>query len=303
MMHVPLLLVECRQLIVFDADCFPQALQRVLPLQAYITDSVKKIFKPLISLQLLRWNPLHADSPSLEEMAWFNDLACYGGRDGDPPADSDPDSRMVPMLVELAAVPKLAGYIEFLYDPLSTRQTSILVEQARMVLQDFELDRSSDAAKALFVAIESAVNRAVESFDGVDMFSMAFEQQQPELKVLHQHKLGLCYKLIKNLSAWRAMLQPHVLPTALGKLLDQHVYAHFGAHEDKLYCLNLTRGVINALPPAWRQQPAVATCTADIVIGLVTLLRAVPSVPASSWTGIAADVLELVGQTHRADSL
>jgi hypothetical protein len=71
------------------------------------------------------------------------------------------------------------------------------------VLQDYELGRETDAAKALVVAVESRIQRAVAEFPGVELVSMAFEQQQPELKVLHQQTLGLCHKVQQR---WRAVI-------------------------------------------------------------------------------------------------
>eukprot|EP00045_Choanoeca_perplexa_P004599 m.39302 g.39302 ORF g.39302 m.39302 type:complete len:759 (-) comp12660_c0_seq1:81-2357(-) len=270
--------------------------------QAYLTDSVKKIFKPLVSLQLLAWNPLQSDSPALEGMQWFQQLMYYGGSEDQPPADNDPDSRMVPLLVELAVVPKLAGFIEFTYDVLSIRQTSILIEQARAVLEDYELNRETDAAKALFVAIESRIQRAVTEFPGVELVSMAFEQQQPELKVLHQQTLGLCHKLIRNLLAWRAMVRPDVLQQAIGEVLfPRHVFSKFSQHEDKTYCLGVVRGLVHTLPQQWRQHESIAKGVADVVMQLATMLRAMPSTDPSSWTPMAAEVLEIVGQTHQAN--
>jgi hypothetical protein len=96
-------------------------------MEAFVSDSVKKIFKPLVTLQLLAWNPLRKECAALDSMAWFNDLAYYGVDDseGAVPEENDPDARMVPNLVELAVVPKLAGFIEFVYDPRSSRQVGV----------------------------------------------------------------------------------------------------------------------------------------------------------------------------------
>ena len=80
--------------------------------QAYISLCLPKVFAPFVRLQLLRWNPLDAESSDeIEDMVWFQVLMFFGfgegGRDVDP--ENDEDLQLIPNLVDLVVVPKLTG--------------------------------------------------------------------------------------------------------------------------------------------------------------------------------------------------
>jgi GC-rich sequence DNA-binding factor len=94
---------------------------------AYISMTLRKILQPLVTFQLLEWNPLTPTCPAVEELPWFNALVFFGVRDGVEPPPLDPDAMLVPDLVELTVLPKLAGLLEFVYDPLSSSQVCVCI--------------------------------------------------------------------------------------------------------------------------------------------------------------------------------
>lgn len=121
--------------------------------QAYLPLCLPKLLKPYITLQLVSWNPL-ADDVCLELMPWIQDLLffVYQGEsfDVDP---SDPDLHLIPRIVETVIIPKLTGknytlksqislhlfldFVSEVWDPLSSTQTSYLVNFIQQLLKKF----------------------------------------------------------------------------------------------------------------------------------------------------------------------
>ena len=108
---------------------------------AFISDSLKQILHPLISLELMSWSPLDPEAPEIESMPWFRTLFLFGAdKDTHMLAEDDPDAFFLPQLIDMVLVPKVAGFLEFVYDPLSTTQTRAGAAVARHIHDAFHID-------------------------------------------------------------------------------------------------------------------------------------------------------------------
>ena len=71
---------------------------------AYIPHCLPKLLAPYVSLQLLLWNPLDSNSHEVDflDMSFFKNLLLFSMK-------SEADVLMIPEVVELIIIPKLAG--------------------------------------------------------------------------------------------------------------------------------------------------------------------------------------------------
>lgn len=97
---------------------------------------MRKIFSPLVRLGLLNWNPLESDCAEFESLTWFTDLMMYGVVAGEEDSE-DPDNFLVPDLIEHILLVKLSGVLEFVWDPLSVRQTDRAVALLHQLMDDY----------------------------------------------------------------------------------------------------------------------------------------------------------------------
>lgn len=100
--------------------------------EAYIALCLPKLYTPFVRLALVTWNPLESDQMLLN-MKWFKDLASYNLRR----KLSEDEIKIIPTIVEKMIVPKITGYIEQVWDPLSSNQTNRLQKLIRNLFYTF----------------------------------------------------------------------------------------------------------------------------------------------------------------------
>ncbi|VDM36002.1 unnamed protein product [Hydatigera taeniaeformis] len=103
--------------------------------QAYIPLCLPQLLAPLISLQILTWNPLEANCPSFDEYAWFGclldyfaDLQQVEDLEGDASEEGDAQRKVlltlatspehelavIPLVIEKVLLPRLTGLFSLL---------------------------------------------------------------------------------------------------------------------------------------------------------------------------------------------
>lgn len=81
---------------------------------AWIAHCFPKLVAPLVRYQLLSWNPLELNSTKdVTEMSWFKHIMplLFGGKMNPEVKSSDPDIRVVPIIVEDVVFSKLTGNV------------------------------------------------------------------------------------------------------------------------------------------------------------------------------------------------
>jgi hypothetical protein len=123
---------------------------------SFAGESLRKILQPSIRLEVLDWNPLENGIPDFEQADWAAHLVEYGVLNGKDDPD-DQDNNLVPHLVDEVVVPKLAGIMEFVWNPLSYRQSKRAKEHVTTMLE-YPIQ---DNMKLLFAAIVSRLKQVV----------------------------------------------------------------------------------------------------------------------------------------------
>lgn len=134
--------------------------------RAYVGMSLRKILVPLVKKQLLEWNPLDPDHADFLEMEWVEKLSEYGLSDSVEVDQEDPDLQLVPDLVEQAVLPKLCGICEHVWDPSSSRQSTVLLELIKQLADDFSVTVAADReqTKTLFAKVLVRLTRMASEF-------------------------------------------------------------------------------------------------------------------------------------------
>lgn len=135
-----------------------------------------QILGPLVRLSLVTWNPLSENSDDFEHMDWYNTIMkfAFDPVETEDSLSTDPDIRMLPILVEKIILPKITELIETCWDPLSTTQTLKLVGLIRRVERDYpSVHPSSKYTKTLFIAILDKMKNAMDN----DVFIPIFPKQ------------------------------------------------------------------------------------------------------------------------------
>ncbi|KAI4577887.1 hypothetical protein MJG53_020569 [Ovis ammon polii x Ovis aries] len=105
--------------------------------EAFISLCIPKLLNPLIRFQLIDWNPLKFDSIGLKQMPWFTSVEEFIDCSmEDSKKEDSSDKKILSTVINKTVIPRLIGFVEFIWDPLSTTQTTSLITQCRMILEE-----------------------------------------------------------------------------------------------------------------------------------------------------------------------
>ncbi|TFK08620.1 beta/gamma crystallin domain-containing protein 3 [Platysternon megacephalum] len=132
---------------------------------AYISLCLPKLLRPLIRIQLIGWNPLE-NFIDLNEMPWFRAIEEFSDAKNMPQSmrNDDPDQTILPTIIEKTLLPKITGFVEHVWDPLSTSQTVSLVQLCKNIFEEHSLSKneSSKAKQDLVNSIVSRMKKSIE---------------------------------------------------------------------------------------------------------------------------------------------
>ncbi|EGD83079.1 hypothetical protein PTSG_03717 [Salpingoeca rosetta] len=219
---------------------------------AFVSMTLKNILQPLISLQLIPWNPLDRRSADFESLPWFNDLMLYGcDKETHAQDENDPDAYLVPELIDLILVPKTAGFLEFVYDPLSSTQTDAAVANVRRMQTDFHIDFSSENGQKLVTGLTAALRRAASGLPPVFVpppNTLASNDTKP----FQQATIAHTTKFIRNALAWRSVVPEEVLhDIILVSIISKSVLHTMNTCGDADLSVYLLLQIVQCLPSDW----------------------------------------------------
>ncbi|MBZ3875229.1 GC-rich sequence DNA-binding factor 2 [Sciurus carolinensis] len=104
---------------------------------AFIGLCIPKLLNPLIRVQLLDWNPLKLDSIGLKQMPWFTCIEEFMDNSvEDAKRDNSSDKKILYSVINKTVIPRITDFVEFIWDPSSTSQTTSLIKHCRMILEE-----------------------------------------------------------------------------------------------------------------------------------------------------------------------
>ncbi|XP_005297406.2 intron Large complex component GCFC2 isoform X1 [Chrysemys picta bellii] len=195
---------------------------------AYISLCLPKLLSPLIRIQLIGWNPLE-NSIDLNEMPWFRAIEEFSDAKNMPQSkrNDDPDQTILPTITEKTILPKITGFVEHVWDPLSTSQTVSLVQLCKNIFEEHSLSKN-ESSKAKQDLVNSIVSRMKKSIEE-DVFIPLYPKSAVEDRISPQSKFQerqfwSAVKLLSNILLWDGIIPEDTLhELGLGKLLNRYL--------------------------------------------------------------------------------
>uniref|UniRef100_A0A8C8S957 GC-rich sequence DNA-binding factor 2 n=1 Tax=Pelusios castaneus TaxID=367368 RepID=A0A8C8S957_9SAUR len=181
---------------------------------AYISLCLPKLLSPLIRIQLIGWNPLEQNLIDLDEMAWFRAVEEFSDAKNTSQSkrNDDHDENILPTIIEKTILPKITGFVEHVWDPLSASQTVSLVQVCKNIFEEhsYSKNESSKAKQDLVSSIVSRMKKSIEE----DVFIPLYPKSLPPLIKC----------LLSNILRWDGIILEDVLrELGLGKLLNRYL--------------------------------------------------------------------------------
>ncbi|XP_076990808.1 intron Large complex component GCFC2 isoform X2 [Tamandua tetradactyla] len=228
--------------------------------EAFISFCIPKLLNPLIRIQLIDWNPLKLDCIGLKHMPWFLSIEEYLE---DSKKEDSSDKKILPAVINKTIIPRLSDFVEFIWDPLSTSQTTSLITHCRMILEEHCTcdNEVSKAKQDLLKSIVSRIKKAVEDDVFIPLYpkSTIEDKTSPHSK-FQERQFWSGLKLLSNILLWNGLLPDEALQElGLEKLLNRYLI---------IALLNALTGpdivkkcnqVAACLPEQWFENPAMNT--------------------------------------------
>ncbi|XP_030777000.1 GC-rich sequence DNA-binding factor 2 isoform X4 [Rhinopithecus roxellana] len=196
--------------------------------EAFISLCIPKLLNPLIRVQLIDWNPLKLDSTGLKEMPWFKSVEEFMDSSvEDSKKESSSDKKILSTIINKTIIPRLTDFVEFLWDPLSTSQTTSLITHCRVILEEHSIceNEVSKSKQDLLKSIVSRMKKAVEDDVFIPLYpKSAVENKTSPHSEFQERQFWSGLKLFHNILLWNGLLTDDTLQElGLGKLLNRYL--------------------------------------------------------------------------------
>ncbi|XP_049712694.1 intron Large complex component GCFC2 isoform X2 [Elephas maximus indicus] len=225
--------------------------------EAFISLCIPKLLNPLIRIQLIDWNPLK-DSIGLKQMPWFTSIEEFVDSSvEDSEKEDSSDKKILAAVINKTVIPQLTDFVEFIWDPLSTSQTTSLITHCRMILEE----HSTCENEGLLKSIVSRIKKAIEDDVFIPLYpKSAVENKTSPHSKFQERQFWSGLKLFRNILLWSGLLRDEALKElGLGKLLNRYLL---------IALLNATPGpdvvkkcneVASCFPEKWFENPSMRT--------------------------------------------
>ncbi|XP_006000092.1 GC-rich sequence DNA-binding factor 2 isoform X1 [Latimeria chalumnae] len=219
---------------------------------AYISLCLPKLLNPLIRLQMLDWNPLKPNCMDFEEMPWFKAVEEFRHRELGREESSD--SMVLPLVIEKTVIPKIIGFVEYTWDPLSFSQTDSLTKLCKKLKEEYFFQ--DEPKKAMQGLINSIVTRIRETIDG-DVFiplypkSVLEDRTSPQSQ-FQERQFWSAVRLLGNIFLGDGLIPEQMLQElGLDKLLNRYILLILLNSQPGEENMEKCRKVIACLPQRW----------------------------------------------------
>ncbi|XP_029087944.1 GC-rich sequence DNA-binding factor 2 isoform X1 [Monodon monoceros] len=233
--------------------------------EAFISLCIPKLLNPLIRFQLIDWNPLKFDSIGLKQMPWFTAIEEFiDGSMEDSKKEDSSDKKILSTVISKTIIPRLTDFVEFIWDPLSTSQTTNLITQSRMIFEEHSTCENEVINKGKQDLLKPIVSRMKKAIDD-DVFIPLYPESAVENRMSPHSKFqerqfwsGL--KLFRNILLWNELLPEDTLQElGLGKLLNRYLIIALLNAIPGPDVVKKCNQIAACLPEKWFQNSAMRT--------------------------------------------
>ncbi|XP_049849882.1 intron Large complex component GCFC2-like [Schistocerca gregaria] len=178
---------------------------------AYVSLSLRKLLSPYIRLELLSWKPF--SEAGIQEMNWLKCCLkyCETTHPSSKSLDTDPDSSLIPELLETCVIPKLQHAVSYEWIVNSMEHSYRLIKSL-VYLQTFSPALQLDT---LFKQIVTTLRFSVNSL----LVPSSYHLQTPALTKFGKASIYRGLLLAKVLLSWTNLLGRDVIEDIVGQSL------------------------------------------------------------------------------------
>ncbi|XP_042639051.1 intron Large complex component GCFC2 [Orycteropus afer afer] len=240
--------------------------------EAFISFCIPKLLNPLIRIQLIDWNPLKLNSIGLKQMLWFTSIEEYVSNSvKDSRKEDSSDTKILAAVINKTIIPRLTDFVEFIWDPLSTSQTTSLITHCRMILEE----HSTCENEGLLKSIVSRIKKAIEDDVFIPLYpKSAVENKTSPHSKFQERQFWSGLKLFRNILLWNGLLPDEALQElGLGKLLNRYLIIALLNAVPGSDVVKKCSEVTACLPERWFANPAMRTSIPQLANFIQFLLQ------------------------------
>lgn len=220
--------------------------------EAYIQLCLPKLFSPFLRLEMLDWNPLQIKNKDFENMIWFKVAAMFGYVEGEKHIDAA-DSDLLPLIIEKIIIPRLTDFVQFVWDPLSTTQTELLVLLMQRLADDYPtVQKDSKNTKKLFTEVVQKIRNSINNEVYIPLYQKGLlDSKSAGASVFLERQFWSAFKLFGNVMQWKELLSLKVLQElGIDSVVNRYLIVALQQMSNSSQCLDRCKDIIDLLPKA-----------------------------------------------------
>ncbi|XP_014925467.2 intron Large complex component GCFC2 isoform X2 [Acinonyx jubatus] len=264
--------------------------------EAFISLCIPKLLNPLIRLQLIDWNPLKFDAVGLKQMPWFTSIEEYMASSmEDSKKEDGSDKKILSAIINKTVIPRITDFVEFIWDPLSTSQTTSLITHCTVILEELSTcgNEVSKGKQDLLKSIVLRVKKAIED----DVFIPLYPKSTIENKTsphskFQERQFWSSVKLFRNILLWNGLLPDDTLQElGLGKLLNRYLMTALLTASPGPDVVKKCSQIAAYLPAKWFQSSAMRTSIPQLENFIQFLLQSAQKLSRSEFRDEVKEII------------
>lgn len=160
-------------------------------------------------------------------MAWFKSIEEFMDSGVENSKEDSSDRKILLVIINKTIIPRLADFVEFIWDPLSTSQTTSLIMHCRVIFEELCTceNEASKSKQDLLKSIVSRIKKAIEDDVFIPLYpKSAVENKASPHSKFQERQFWSGLKLFRNILHWNGLLPDDALhELGLGKLLNRYL--------------------------------------------------------------------------------
>ncbi|XP_076833901.1 intron Large complex component GCFC2 isoform X2 [Brachyhypopomus gauderio] len=221
---------------------------------AYISLCLPKLLAPLIRHQLIGWNPLKAEGEDFEVLPWYSAVEKFCHGQGYEESDNA-DHKTLLAIIEKTVLPKIHGFVELVWDPLSLQQSQCLTSLCNRIQEDYSVF-DGERCKQVKVFMEAVIHKLRSAVDN-DVFIPLYpktyldDKNSPQFQFQNQ-QFWSAVKLLGNMALWDGLVDQDILKELmLDKLLNRYLMMILLNESNPKYIIHRYKKVTDCFPKSW----------------------------------------------------
>ncbi|KAL7861849.1 hypothetical protein SRHO_G00132900 [Serrasalmus rhombeus] len=278
---------------------------------AYIGLCLPKLLAPLIRHQLIGWNPLKAEGGDFEALPWYFAVEKFCHGQGYEESENA-DKKTLPAIIEKSILPKIQGFVELVWDPLSLQQSQCLTALCQRIQEDYPVFDSgqSKPAKAFLEAVIQRLRSAVDNDVFIPLFPKTYLDKKSSPQFQFQNRqFWWAVKLLGNMALWDGLVAQSVLKELmLDRLLNRYLMMTLLNESSPKHIIQKCKKVTDCFPKSWfvdlsagSSLPQLQNFSKHLV--QTTHLLCKDSKDTTSCRAVLSDVMILLGTIKAFESM